>query len=329
MKKNIFSGVQPTSIPTLGNYIGAMKSFVDLQDEYQATYCIVNQHAITVPQDPKILVKQTKQLAALYLAIGIDPNKSTVFVQSEVPAHSQVAWLITCQIGVGELERMTQYKDKSAKQESVGAGLLCYPALMVGDIVLYDTNYVPVGDDQRQHIELTRNFVDRFNNHYGDGILVKPEPIYPSAGKRVMSLQDPSRKMSKSDKNEKSKISMLDEPRQIIKKIKSAVTDSIGIVNYDKDNQAGIANLLEIYASLSEQSIESIVNQYHDLGYGRFKSDLADLVVSVLEPIQERYNQLLASDELYDILSTGANRANETASQTLARMEKVMGIKYR
>ncbi|MGF3076410.1 tryptophan--tRNA ligase [Facklamia sp. P12945] len=329
MKETIFSGVQPSSIPTLGNYIGAMKSFVDLQDKYQATYCIVNQHAITVPQDPEILVRQTKQLAALYLAIGIDPNKSTVFVQSEVPAHSQIAWLITCQIGVGELERMTQYKDKSAKQESVGAGLLCYPALMVGDIVLYDAKYVPVGDDQRQHIELTRNFVDRFNNRYGEDILVKPEPIYPNAGKRVMSLQDPSRKMSKSDENEKSKISMLDEPRQIIKKIKSAVTDSIGVVNYDTANQAGLSNLIEIYASLSEQPIKKIVNQYHDLGYGRFKSDLADLVVSVLEPIQKRYNQLIAGDELYDILSIGATKANETASQTLARMEKVMGIRYR
>ncbi|MGF3067110.1 tryptophan--tRNA ligase [Facklamia sp. P13055] len=329
MKETIFSGVQPSSIPTLGNYIGAMKSFVDLQDKYQATYCIVNQHAITVPQDPEILVRQTKQLAALYLAIGIDPNKSTVFVQSEVPAHSQIAWLITCQIGVGELERMTQYKDKSAKQESVGAGLLCYPALMVGDIVLYDAKYVPVGDDQRQHIELTRNFVDRFNNRYGEDILVKPEPIYPNAGKRVMSLQDPSRKMSKSDENEKSKISMLDEPRQIIKKIKSAVTDSIGVVNYDTANQAGLSNLIEIYASLSAQPIKKIVNQYHDLGYGRFKSDLADLVVSVLEPIQKRYNQLIAGDELYDILSIGATKANETASQTLARMEKVMGIRYR
>ncbi|MGF3113044.1 tryptophan--tRNA ligase [Facklamia sp. P12934] len=329
MKETIFSGVQPSSIPTLGNYIGAMKSFVDLQDKYQATYCIVNQHAITVPQDPEILVRQTKQLAALYLAIGIDPNKSTVFVQSEVPAHSQIAWLITCQIGVGELERMTQYKDKSAKQESVGAGLLCYPALMVGDIVLYDAKYVPVGDDQRQHIELTRNFVDRFNNRYGEDILVKPEPIYPNAGKRVMSLQDPSRKMSKSDENEKSKISMLDEPRQIIKKIKSAVTDSIGVVNYDTANQAGLSNLIEIYASLSEQPIKKIVNQYHDLGYGRFKSDLADLVVSVLEPIQKRYNHLIAGDELYDILSIGATKANETASQTLARMEKVMGIRYR
>ncbi|MGX7109238.1 tryptophan--tRNA ligase [Facklamia miroungae] len=329
MKETIFSGVQPSSIPTLGNYIGAMKSFVDLQDKYHATYCIVNQHAITVPQDPKVLVKQTKQLAALYLAIGIDPKKSTVFVQSEVPAHAQAAWLITCQIGVGELERMTQYKDKSAKQESVGAGLLCYPALMVGDIVLYNAKYVPVGDDQRQHIELTRNFVDRFNNRFGEGVLVKPEPLYPNAGKRVMSLQDPNKKMSKSDKNEKNKISMLDEPREIIKKVKSAVTDSIGIINYDKENQPAVANLLEIYSSLNGQSIETIVNQYQNSGYGLFKSDLADLIVSVLEPIQARYQQLIESDELYEILKVGAVKANETASQTLARMEKVMGIHYR
>ena len=328
MKEAIFSGVQPTGIPTIGNYIGAMKSFVSLQDTFQATYCIVNQHAITVLQDPQVLRQQTKQLAALYLAIGIDPNKSTIFVQSDVPAHTQAAWLITCQIGLGELERMTQFKDKAAKQEAVTAGLLCYPALMVADIILYKAKYVPVGDDQKQHLELTRNFVDRFNNRFGDHILIKPEPIYPKSGARIMSLQDPTCKMSKSDKNKKAFILLLDQPQQIIKKVKSAVTDSIGLVNYDKEKQPAISNLLEIYSIFSDRSIEDLVNEYHDAGYGRFKSDLADQIVSVLEPIQARYQALINSNELDDILLKGAKEANEVASATLSQMEKIMGIAY-
>lgn len=329
MKEKIFSGVQPSAIPTIGNYIGAMKYFVDLQDDYDATYCIVNQHAITVPQDPETLKLQTKQLAALYIAMGIDPKKSTVFIQSDVPAHTQASWLVTCLTGLGELERMTQFKDKSAKQESVSAGLLCYPNLMVSDIILYDAKFVPVGDDQRQHLELTRNFVDRFNSRFGQDLLVKPEGIFPKAGARVMSLQDPTSKMSKSDKNDKAKISMLDQPKQIIKKVKSAVTDSIGIIRYDKENQAAVANLLEMYSALSGRTIDDIVTDYDGEGYGRFKGDLADLVVSVLEPIQDRYHALIDSDELFDILTSGAKKANQQANSTLARMEKAMGIAYR
>ena len=328
MKPTIFSGVQPTGIPTLGNYIGAMKGFVDLQHDYDATYCIVNQHALTVPQDPVKLREQTLQLAALYLALGIDPNVANIFVQSDVPAHSQAAWMVMCMTGLGELERMTQFKDKAKKQESVGAGLLVYPPLMVADIILYDAQYVPVGDDQKQHIELTRNFVDRFNARFGDDILVKPEAIFPKAGSRVKSLQDPLSKMSKSDKNEKSFILLLDEPKAITKKIKSAVTDSLGTVKYDEENQPGVANLLNIFSSLSGRTIDDLVEDYGDTGYGRFKGDLAELVVDTLAPIQERYRKLLVSDELRDILHTGAQRANEKASATLARMEKAMGIGY-
>ncbi|MGY3815116.1 tryptophan--tRNA ligase [Globicatella sulfidifaciens] len=328
MKPTIFSGVQPTGIPTLGNYIGAMKGFVDLQHDYDATYCIVNQHALTVPKDPAKLKKQTLQLAALYLALGIDPNVANIFVQSDVPAHSQAAWMVMCMTGLGELERMTQFKDKAAKQESVGAGLLVYPPLMVADIILYDAQYVPVGDDQKQHIELTRNFVDRFNARFGDDILIKPEAIFPKAGSRVKSLQDPLSKMSKSDKNEKSFILLLDEPKAITKKIKGAVTDSLGIVKYDEENQPGVANLLNIFSSLSGRTIEDLVEDYGDTGYGRFKGDLAELVVDTLAPIQERYQKLLVSDDLRDILHTGAQRANEKASVTLARMEKAMGIGY-
>lgn len=327
MKPTIFSGVQPSGIPTIGNYIGAMRGFAQLQDDYDATYCIVNQHAITVPQDPETLRQKTRQLAALYISIGIDPKKSTIFVQSDVPAHTQAAWIVMCNTGIGELERMTQYKDKSSKQESVGAGLLVYPPLMVADIVLYDAQFVPVGDDQKQHIELTRDFVDRFNARYGESILVKPEGIFPKAGGRVMSLQDPTSKMSKSDANPKAYISMLDDPKVITKKIKGAVTDSLGIVQYDKKNQPAIANLLEMYSVLIDESIDSIVARYAGQGYGKFKGDLAELVVSVLEPIQKRYEELLAGDELDKILEEGAIKASEVANRTLARMEKAIGLK--
>lgn len=327
MKPTIFSGVQPSGIPTIGNYIGAMRGFAQLQDDYDATYCIVNQHAITVPQDPETLRQKTRQLAALYISIGIDPKKSTIFVQSDVPAHTQAAWIVMCNTGIGELERMTQYKDKSSKQESVGAGLLVYPPLMVADIVLYDAQFVPVGDDQKQHIELTRDFVDRFNARYGESILVKPEGIFPKAGGRVMSLQDPTSKMSKSDANPKAYISMLGDSKVITKKIKGAVTDSLGIVQYDKKNQPAIANLLEMYSVLIDESIDSIVARYAGQGYGKFKGDLAELVVSVLEPIQKRYEELLAGDELDKILEEGAIKASEVANRTLARMEKAIGLK--
>lgn len=328
MKEKVFSGVQPSGIPTIGNYIGAMKGFVDLQDSYDAIYSVVNQHAITVPQDPKLLKQMTRQLAALYLAIGIDPKKAILFVQSDVPAHAQMAWIIQCMTGLGELERMTQFKDKARKQEAVNAGLLAYPTLMVGDIVLYDANFVPVGDDQKQHLELTRNFVDRFNSRFGDNLLVKPEPLIPEEGGRIMSLQDPTSKMSKSDTNTKAFVSMLDTPKQITKKIKSAVTDSIGEVNYDKENQPAVANLLQIFASFSGKSIDSIVSDYSGQGYGNFKGDLADLVVSTIEPIQERYESLLTSSDLDDILQDGAKRASAIAESTLSRIEKAIGLTY-
>lgn len=331
MQEIIFSGVQPSGIPTIGNYIGAMKNFVEFQDKYDAYYCVVNQHAITVPQDPDTLREQTKMLAALYIAIGLDPNKSTIFVQSDVPAHTKAQWLIICNLGMGELERMTQYKDKASKQEFIGAGLLAYPALMAADIILYDAKYVPVGDDQKQHIELTRDFVDRFNSRYGNGkeLLVKPEHLYPKTGARVMSLQDPTSKMSKSDTNVKGFISMLDEPKTIEKKIKSAVTDSVGEVNYDVENQPAVSNLLEIFAAVTDRSIDSLVEEYHSQGYGKFKGDLAEAVISMLEPIQKRYYDLVESDELLTILEQGAKEANEKANQTLARMEEAMGINYK
>lgn len=328
MKPRVFSGVQPTGTPTIGNYVGAMKGFVELQSDYDTIYCVANQHAITVPQDPKLLRQRTRELAALYLAIGIDPEQSIMFVQSDVPAHAQVAWIIQCLTPLGELERMTQYKDKATKQDNVNAGLLNYPALMVGDIILYDAAHVPVGDDQKQHLELARNFVDRFNNRFGE-LLVKPEPMIPKAGARIMSLQDPTRKMSKSDDNARSYILLLDEPKIIIKKVKSAVTDTIGAVNYDPENQPAITNLINIYARFSGLTPEQIVADYQGKGYGDFKGDVAEAIVSVLEPIQDRYHQLLQSDELDEILAHGAIQANEIANATLARIEDAIGFNYR
>ena len=327
-KKRIFSGVQPSAIPTIGNYIGAMKNFVALQDEYDCTYCIVNQHAITVPQDPKKLKEQTRSLAALYLAIGLDPEKSTIFVQSEVPAHAQAAWIVQCNVGVGELERMTQYKDKSQKQQSVSAGLLTYPPLMVADIVLYNAEVVPVGEDQKQHMELTRDFVERLNSRYGNGnqLLVMPEPFIPKAGARVMSLQTPTKKMSKSDANVKEYISMLDEPSVIRKKIKSAVTDSSGVIEFDPAEKPGVSNLLTIFSAFSGESIDSLVNRFKGVGYGQFKEELADAIIAVMEPIQERYYELLKSDKLDEILDEGAKKANYVANKTLRKMEKAVGL---
>jgi tryptophanyl-tRNA synthetase len=329
--ETIFSGIQPSGIPTIGNYIGAMKQFVALQNQYTCYFCIVDEHAITVPQDPQKLRQQIRGLAALYLAVGLDPKKATIFIQSEVSAHAEAAWIIQCNTTIGELERMTQFKDKSQKngRTGVSAGLLTYPPLMVGDIILYNANLVPVGDDQKQHLELTRDFVEHFNKRYAQKnqeILVMPEVKIPEQGGRVMSLQDPTSKMSKSDTNPKGFISMLDEPAVIRKKIKSAVTDSTGIIEYDPENKPGISNLLSIFSAVTERSIDELVTAYEGKGYGDFKADLAEAVVALLAPIQERYNQLLNSDELDDILDNGAEQARLVANKTLQRMKNAVGL---
>lgn len=329
--ETIFSGIQPSGIPTIGNYIGAMKQFVDLQNHYDCYFCIVDEHAITVPQDPIKLRQQIRGLAALYLAVGLDPEKATIFIQSEVSAHAEAAWIIQCNTTIGELERMTQFKDKSQKngRTGVSAGLLTYPPLMVGDIILYNANLVPVGDDQKQHLELTRDFVERFNKRYGQAnqeLLVMPEVKIAEQGGRVMSLQDPTSKMSKSDTNAKGFISMLDEPNVIRKKIKSAVTDSTGIIEYAPENKPGISNLLSIFSAVTGRPVAEIVTQYEGKGYGDFKSDLAEAVVELLEPIQTRYNELLASDELDEILDKGAEQARLVANKTLQRMKNAIGL---
>jgi tryptophanyl-tRNA synthetase len=323
--ETIFSGIQPSGMLTLGNYIGALKQFVELQDEYNCFFCIVDEHAITVPQDPKQLRKNIKSLAALYLAVGIDPEKATLFIQSEVPAHAQAGWMMQCVAYMGELERMTQFKDKSAGKESVLASLLTYPPLMAADILLYSANVVPVGEDQKQHMELTRDLAERFNKKYND-ILTIPDARIPKVGARVMSLQEPTKKMSKSDSNSKGFISLLDDAKQIEKKIKSAVTDSDGIVKFDRENKPGVSNLLSIYSILGSKSIPELEEMYHGKGYGEFKADLADVVVNALAPIQERYYQLIDSSELDDILDEGAAKANRVAGKMLKKMENAMGL---
>lgn len=324
--ETLFSGIQPSGIPTLGNYIGALKQFGEVQEDYDCFFCIVDQHAITIPQDRLKLRKQTRQLAAIYLASGIDPEKSTLFIQSEVPAHVQASWMLTTISSIGELERMTQFKDKAVKQtEGIPAGLLTYPPLMAADIVIYNTNIVPVGDDQKQHIELTRNLVDRFNSRYND-VLVKPEIRMPKVGGRVMSLQDPTKKMSKSDYNQKNYISLLDEPNVGAKKIKSAVTDSDGIIKFDRDNKPGISNLLSIYSSLTDKTIDELQTQYKDSNYGEFKSDLAEIVKDFLVQFQEKYEYYFNSDELDTILDNGREKAQKASFKTLKKMEKAMGL---
>jgi tryptophanyl-tRNA synthetase len=323
--KTIFSGIQPSGTITLGNYIGAMKQFTELQNEYICYFCVVDQHAITVQQDKMQLRKNIKSLAALYIACGIDPEKSTLFIQSEVPAHAQAGWILQCVTYIGELERMTQFKDKSHGKEAVSAGLLTYPPLMAADILLYGTDLVPVGEDQKQHLELTRNLAERFNNKYND-IFTVPEVRIPKVGARVMSLQDPLKKMSKSDANQKAFITLLDDPKQIEKKIKSAVTDSDGIVEYDKENKPGVSNLLSIYSILEDISIVELEQKYEGKGYGEFKGDLAQVVINAIKPIQDRYNELIDSDELDDILDRGAEKANRAARKMLMKMEKAMGL---
>ncbi|OOE06256.1 tryptophan--tRNA ligase [Anoxybacillus kestanbolensis] len=323
--KTIFSGIQPSGVITLGNYIGAMKQFVELQDDYNCYFCIVDQHAITVPQDRLALRKNIRSLAAFYLAVGIDPNKSTLFIQSEVPAHAQAGWILQCIAYIGELERMTQFKDKSAGKEAVSAGLLTYPPLMAADILLYSTDIVPVGEDQKQHIELTRDLAERFNKRYGD-IFTIPEARIPKIGARIMSLTDPMKKMSKSDPNQKSYITLLDDAKTIEKKVKSAVTDSEGIIRYDKEKKPGVSNLLTIYSILANESIEQLEERYAGKGYGEFKADVAQVIIDALTPIQEKYYELMESSKLDDILDEGAEKANRVANKMLKKMENAIGL---
>lgn len=323
--KTIFSGIQPSGTITLGNYIGALKQFVELQNEYQCYFCIVDQHAITVQQDRLELRKNIRSLAALYLAVGIDPDKATLFIQSEVPAHAQAGWMMQCISYIGELERMTQFKDKSTGKDAVSSGLLTYPPLMAADILLYSTDLVPVGEDQKQHLELTRDLAERFNKKYNQ-IFTIPEVRIPKVGARIMSLQEPTKKMSKSDPNKKASIFLLDDLKQIENKVKSAVTDSDGIVKYDKENKPGVSNLLSIYSIFSGKTITEIEALYEGKGYGDFKGDLAEVFINEIRPIQEKYHELMESSELDTILDRGAEKAEKVANKMLKKMENAMGL---
>ncbi|NLY71832.1 MAG: tryptophan--tRNA ligase [Clostridiales bacterium] len=323
--KRIFSGVQPTGNIHIGNYLGALKQFVELQDDNDCIYCIVDLHSITVPQDPSKLRENILDVAALYLAVGLDPKKTIIFVQSDVPAHSELAWILMCNSYTGELSRMTQYKQKSGGRESVPSGLFAYPVLMAADILLYDTDIVPVGNDQKQHIELTRDIAIRINNAYGETFVV-PDGRFLKEGARIMSLDDPTSKMSKSAPNEHSRISLLDEPSKIKKSIMRATTDSEGSIRYDVENKPGISNLLNIYSVFAGIPVEKLEEQYQGKGYGEFKKDLVEIVCESLAPIKGRYNEIRRSPELVDILKDGAERANSIAQKTMERVKERFGL---
>lgn len=321
----VFSGVQPTGNIHLGNYLGALKQFVELQDDNECIYCIVDLHAITVEQDPEELKEHILDVAALYLAIGIDPKKSIVFVQSTVPGHTELSWLLTCSSYTGELSRMTQFKDKGKGKESAPTGLFMYPVLMAADILLYDTDIVPVGIDQKQHIELTRDLCNRVNNKYGE-TFVLPEGRYIKEGAKIMALDDPTKKMSKSAENELSRISLLDDEAKIKKAIMRATTDSDGTIKFDQENKPGISNLMNIYTAFSDLSIEDIEKKYEGKGYGDFKKDLVEILVNGLAPMKQRFEEIRYSDELIEILKDGANRANAIAEKVVERTKKNMGV---
>ncbi len=325
-KKIVFSGVQPSGSLTIGNYIGALKNFVELQDEYECYYCIVDLHAVTVPQIPKDLRSHSLDVLSLYLAVGIDPQKSTLFIQSHVPAHAELGWILNTITYMGQLNRMTQFKEKSKKSdENLNAGLFTYPVLMAADILLYQSDFVPVGEDQKQHLELARDLAERFNSRYSDTFVV-PEPLIKEFGARIMSLQDPESKMSKSDRDENAFILMLDNKDAIRRKIRRAVTDSLGIVAYS-DQQPGLKNLLNIYSVLSDKSVDSIVANYDGKGYGEFKDDLADVVIQALSPIQERYKEY-RQDKVFleSIYREGADKAEAFAAKTLRKVYKKVGF---
>jgi tryptophanyl-tRNA synthetase len=328
-KPIVFSGAQPSGELSLGNYLGALKNWVSLQNEYDCVYCIVNQHAITVRQDPNKLRKATLDTLALYLACGIDPQKSTIFVQSHVPAHAELGWALNCYTYFGELSRMTQFKDKSSRHaENINAGLFDYPVLMAADILLYQANLVPVGDDQKQHLELSRDIAMRFNALYGD-IFTVPEPFIAKVGARIMSLQDPTKKMSKSDENRNNVIGLLENPKDVEKKIKRAMTDSDEppVVRYDLKNKAGVSNLLDILTGITGKPIAELEKEFEGKMYGHLKTEVATQVIDMLTGLQAKYHQF-RDDENYllSIMQEGAQKARAKAEPTLKKVYNAIGF---
>ncbi|MCP1439295.1 tryptophanyl-tRNA synthetase [Erwinia persicina] len=329
MKPIVFSGAQPSGELTIGNYMGALRQWVSMQDDYNCIYCIVDLHAITVRQDPAALRKATLDTLALYLACGIDPQKSTIFVQSHVPEHTQLSWILNCYTYFGELSRMTQFKDKSARyEENINAGLFDYPVLMAADILLYQTTQVPVGEDQKQHLELSRDVAARFNALYGDVFKV-PEPFIPKSGARVMSLLEPTKKMSKSDDNRNNVIGLLEDPKSVVKKIKRAMTDGDEppVVRYDVKNKAGVSNLLDILSGVTGTSIPDLEKQFEGQMYGHLKGAVADAVSGMLSELQESYHRY-RNDEAFleQVMRDGAVKARAQAQETLKKVYEAVGF---
>ncbi len=325
-KKRIFSGIQPTGKLTLGNYIGALRNFNILQDEYDCVYSIVDLHALTVRQNPTELRQACLRTMATFLASGLDPEKNIIYFQSQVAAHAELAWVLNCFTYMGEMSRMTQFKDKSAKHaDNINCGLFTYPVLMAADILLYQADLVPIGADQKQHLEICRDIAGRFNAIYGD-VFTIPDGYFPKVGARVMSLQEPTRKMSKSDPEE-TYIAMLDEPDVIRRKIRRAVTDSENSVAYDPDNRPGVANLMSILSALSGQTLDQIAAEYDGQGYGKFKDAVADCIIATLEPIQKRYAEISADKAyLQQVMDSGRERASAIAHRTMLKVRKKLGI---
>lgn len=324
--QRILSGIKPTGKLTLGNYIGALRNFKAFQESGEVYIFIADLHALTLPIDPEVLRENSRDLAAFYLASGLDPEKCTIFLQSSVSAHAELNAILQNYLFMGELSRMTQFKDKSAKMNGneIGLGLFAYPVLMAADILLYDANIVPVGEDQTQHVEITRDLVKRFNHRYGDNMLVMPKAQVTKVGARIMSLSEPTKKMSKSDP--KGDIFLKDDEKTIRKKIMSAVTDMVGKVNYDPVNQPGISNLLTIYAALSNTTPEEAAKQFENSGYGDFKRAVADKVIEELTPFKARYEEIIASKSYVKVLEEGAKRAQVTANATLKRVQRAVGL---
>lgn len=325
-KKRSLSLIQPTSVPTLGNYLGAMRGWADFQKEFDTVYGVADLHSITVRQDPQKLKKQTNELFAMLLALGLDPENGIVFIQSQVPAHAQLAWILNCYTQFGELSRMTQFKDKSAQHsDNINAGLFTYPCLMAADILLYQADIVPVGADQKQHLEITRDIAERFNGVYGN-VFTVPQAYIPQNGARVMSLQDPSRKMSKSDPNPKGTVYLTDAPEVIMKKFKSAVTDSEMSVRY-AEGKDGINNLMTIYSAVTGNSFEQIEADFAGRGYGDFKKAVGEAVVAELEPFQKKFGEIIADKQyLEECRRKGAEKAGRVSSRTLGKVMKKVGF---
>lgn len=323
--KKILTGLQPTGVLTLGNYIGSIRQMVKLQEEYESLLFIADMHAITVPQESKTLADNIRSLVAIYLACGIDPKKNTIFIQSDNPYHTNVSWLLECNTYFGELSRMTQFKDKSKKNQNFTTGLFTYPVLMAADILIYDVDYVPVGVDQKQHVELARDIADRFNKKYGDTFKL-PEAMITKVGAKIMDLQEPTKKMSKSSESDKGVIRLLDSPEVVRKKIMSATTDSDCEIRFDVSLKPGISNLINIYSSLKDMDIAEVEEKFKNSNYGEFKKAVADVVVETISRIQSRYFELLESKELDDIFEEGKIKTTDIAQRKFLEMKEKMGL---